>query len=157
VKPTSKIRNLVSLAIMLCFVASNSTGLTANADGIQQKNDSGLKPPEIADQLEKKSHINQGNQQWYSYRYYPSCYVYYDIDRSLYYYLEGDVWKQSASLSSNLERKLGDYVIIEMDTDKPYIEHKKHAQYFPPEKSPKSKPNIWSKLLFFLLYEHSSK
>jgi len=90
-------------------MAFNSTGLTADTDGSQQKNDPGLKPSEITDKVEKKSHSNQGNQQWYSYRYYPSCSVYYDIDRGLYYYLEGDVWKNSASLSSSLETKLGDY------------------------------------------------
>jgi hypothetical protein len=61
------------------------------------------------------------------------------------------------SLSSNLERKLGDYVKIEMDNDKPYIDHDMHVKDFSPEDSKKTKNNIWSKLIFVLLYKYASK
>jgi hypothetical protein len=145
------------MATIFCFIVFISAGFAGDTDATQQEQNSGIKTTELPDKSEIKSLSNQGKRQRYSYRYYPSCSVYYDIDRSLYYYFEGDDWNISASLPSILEGKLGDYVIIKMDTDKPYIEHKKHVQNFPPEKSPKSKPNIWSKLLLFLLYEHPSK
>jgi hypothetical protein len=154
--PTLKIRIFVSFAIIFCFILSNSIGFAGDSDGIQQKKDSGIKTA-VANKLEEKSLSNQEDRQCYSYRYYPSCSVYYDIHRGLYYYPEGDDWHISTSLSSNLERQLGDYVKIEMDTDTPYIDHKMHVQSFPPKESPKIKPNIWSKLFFVLLYEHASK
>jgi hypothetical protein len=93
----------------------------------------------------------------YSYRYYPSCSVYYDVNRKLYYYIEDDNWTISQSLSSNLERKLGDHVKIDMDNDKPYIDHHKHVKEFQPEDSKRTKNKLWSKLIFVLLYKHASK
>ena len=144
-KSTLKNRLFVSFAIVYCFIVFNNIGLAGDTGGIQQKEHSGLESPETA------------SKQKYSYRYYPSCSVYYDIHRRLYYYLEDDNWKIFASLPSNLERKLGDYVKIEMDNDKPYIDNDKHVKKYPPEESRKTKKSLWSKLIFVLLYEHASK
>jgi hypothetical protein len=144
-KYTLKNRLFVSFAIGFCFIVFNSIGFAGDSGGIQQKEHSELESPETA------------SKQNYSYRYYPSCSVYYDIHRRLYFYLEDENWKISASLFSNLERKLGDYVKIEMDNDKPYIDNDKHVKKFPPEDSRKTKDNMWSKLIFVLLYEHSPK
>jgi hypothetical protein len=144
-KYTLKNRLFVSFAIGFCFIVFNSIGFAGDSGGIQQKEHSELESPETA------------SKQNYSYRYYPSCSVYYDIHRRLYFYLEDENWKISASLFSNLERKLGDYVKIEMDNDKPYIDNDKHVKKFPPEDSRKTKNNMWSKLIFVLLYEHSPK
>ena len=156
-KPRPKIRFFVNIAIIFCFIVSNNASFADYTDATQPNKNSGIKTPEVTDKLEKKSLSDQENQQWYFYRYYPSCSVYYDIDRSLYYYPEGDNWTISASLPSNLEKKLGDYVKIEMDTDKPYTDHEKHVQNFPPNESRKIKSNVWSKLVVFLLFEHASR
>jgi hypothetical protein len=154
VKPTPKIRFFVNFAIIFCFIVSNSAVFAGEIGGTQQEQGSCIKTSEVPDKLEIKSFSNQENRQRYSYRYYPSCSVYYDVDRSLYYYLEDDDWKISASLPSNLEEKLDDYVKIEMDNDKPYIDHKKHVQNFPPKEPRRIKSNFWSKLVFVLLFEH---
>ncbi|HKJ30531.1 MAG TPA: hypothetical protein VKA34_01835 [Balneolales bacterium] len=140
-----KKRLFVSFAIGFCFIVFNSIGFAGDSGGIQQKEHSELESPETA------------SKQNYTYLYYPSCSVYYDIHRRLYFYLEDENWKISASLFSNLERKLGDYVKIEMDNDKPYIDNDKHVKKFPPEDLRKTKNNMWSKLIFVLLYEHSPK
>ena len=159
-KFTLKNRWFVCFAVGFCFIVFNSIGLAGDTGGIQQKEHSELESPETASKQEKESLSNQsllkGHRQKYSYRYYPSCAVYYDIHRRLYYYHEDDNWKKSASLSRNLERKLGDYVKIEMDNDKPYIDHDKHAKKFPAEDSREKKNNTWSKLIFVLLYKHAS-
>jgi len=144
-KYNTKNRLFVSFAIGFFFIVFNSTGFADDSGVIQQKEHSGLESPETA------------SKQKYSYRYYPSCFVYYDIHRKLYYYLEGDTWKIFASLPRNLERQLGDYVQIETDSDKPYLDNDKHVKKFPPEGSRKPKKNMWSKLIFFLLHEHPSK
>ena len=57
----------------------------------------------------------------HKYRYYPSCSVYYDSDRRIYFYLKGDYWEIGTSLPTHLRLGLGDFVNIELDTDKPYI------------------------------------
>jgi hypothetical protein len=144
-KFTLKNRLFVSFAIGFCFIVFNSIGFTGNSGDIQPKERSGLENTEIA------------SKQKYSYRYYPYCSVYYDIHRRSYFYFEDDNWKLSASLPGNLERKLGDYVKIEMDSDKPYIDNDKHVKEFPPDDSRKTNNNMWSKLIFFLLYERPSK
>ena len=144
-KSTLKNRLFVSFAIGICFIVFKNTGFAGDSGGNQQKEYSVLESSETA------------SKQKYSYRYYPSCLVYYDIHSRLYFYLEDDNWKIFASLPSNLERKLGDYVEIEMDNDKPYIDNDKHVKKFPPEGSRKTKNNMWSKLILFLFYEQSSK
>jgi hypothetical protein len=95
--------------------------------------------------------------QKYSHRYYPSCSVYYDIHKKLYYYPEDDNWKISAVLPGNLKGKLGDYVKIETDKGKPYIDNEKHVKKFPPQNSSKTRNNFWSKLVFVLFFEHSPR
>ena len=158
-KFTLKNRLFVSFAVGFCFIVFNSIGFAGESGGIQKKEHSGLESPETANKHEKESLSNQSvlKGQRYLYRYYPSCSVYYDIHRRLYYYHEDNNWKISASLSNNLERKLGDYVKIDMDNDKPYIDHEKHVKEFPPEDSRKTKNNFLSKLVFFLFYEHASR
>ena len=81
----------------------------------------------------------------HKYRYYPSCSVYYDSGRRLYFYLRGDNWKVGASLPNSLRVGLGDYVSIEMDTDKPYKHHKEHKTKYPPGqlKKKNKKKNKW--------------
>ena len=68
----------------------------------------------------------------YKYRYYPTCGVYYDINRELYFYLEGANWRISASLPHAVQLGLGGYVGIEMDEDKPYVYYGEHKRKYPP-------------------------
>ncbi len=144
-KDTLKNRWFVSFVIGFCLIVYNSIGFAGGSGAIQQKEHSGLESPATA------------SKQTYSYQYYPSCSVYYDIHRRLYFYPEDHNWKIFASLPGNLERKLGDYVKMEMENDKPYLDNDKHAKKFPPEGSRKTKKNMWSKLIFVLLYEHPAK
>jgi hypothetical protein len=75
------------------------------------------------------------------YRYYPSRNVYHDTDRGLYFYLKGDNWEVGASLPSSLRVGLGDFVSIELDTDKPYIYHADHVKKYPPGQMKKKNKN----------------
>jgi hypothetical protein len=81
----------------------------------------------------------------YKYRYYPSCSVYYDAYRKLYFYLEGPNWQISASLPHSIQLDLVDYVSIEMDTGKPYRYYEQHKRKYPPGKLKKKgkKKNKW--------------
>ena len=76
----------------------------------------------------------------HTYRYYATVRVYYDLGRRLYFYLEGQHWRRSASLPRHLRARLdSDYVLIEMNTDKPYTQHAKHKKHHPPGKTKKYK------------------
>ena len=68
----------------------------------------------------------------YQYRYYPECSVYYDDGRKIYFYIKGDHWEVGASLPYHLRVSLGDFVHIEMETDKPYVHHAEHVKKHPP-------------------------
>ena len=156
-KPIIKIIFFLSFLFVFCFIVSNSTVSAGDFVDIQQEKDSSIQRTELANKLETKSSSNQVSTKKYFYRYYPSCSVYYDAHKGLYYYLEDDDWMISTSLPSDLEEKLGDYVKIEMDSDRPYLDHDKHVKDFPPKDSVKTKKNFLSKLIFLLFYEQASK
>jgi hypothetical protein len=71
------------------------------------------------------------------YRYYPSCSVYYDTHRRLYFYLMGDNWRMDVSLPHGLHVDQRAFVSIEMDSDKPYTHYKEHRRKYPPGQSKK--------------------
>ena len=81
----------------------------------------------------------------HQYRYYPSSSVYYDGDRKIYFYLKGDNWEVEATLPNSIRLKLGDYVSIEMNTDKPYTHYADHVKRYPPGQMKKNekKKNKW--------------
>lgn len=65
------------------------------------------------------------------YYYYPDAYVYFDISRKAYFYLEGDIWRMSVSLPHSLHVRLDEHVVIEMDSNKPYTHFKSHKKKYP--------------------------
>ena len=79
------------------------------------------------------------------YRYYPSCSVYYDDYRKLYFYLEGPNWQIAASLPHSIQLGSGGFVSIEMDSDRPYIHYDEHKRKYPPGQHKKKykKKNKW--------------
>ena len=80
----------------------------------------------------------------YRYYYYPEAYVYFDISRKAYFYLEGDRWRMSASLPQSFHVRLGQHVTIEMDSDKPYTQFASHKKKYPPGQ-PKKKSKLTKK------------
>jgi len=79
-------------------------------------------PPEHA-----KAH---GYRAKHTHRYYPSANAYYDVERKSYFYLEGNNWRVGVSLPDNLNVRLGSYVTIGMDSDKPYTSFEVHKRQY---------------------------
>ena len=78
------------------------------------------------------------------YQYYPSFYVYFDIGRRVYFYLEGDRWRMSARLPSAIQLESAHYVTIELESDKPYEYFSQHKKQYPPgQAKKKKKPHKW--------------
>ena len=73
----------------------------------------------------------------HKYHYYPSSYVYFDIDRRLYFYMSAGQWRVSASLPADIRIEVGDSVVLEMDTDTPYPYHTDVVKNYPPGQAKK--------------------
>ena len=67
----------------------------------------------------------------HQYRYYPDAFVYFDVTRKVYFYLEGPNWHMAVTLPSYYSGKLRGYVLIEMATDTPYLQFERHRKDYP--------------------------
>jgi hypothetical protein len=68
----------------------------------------------------------------HKYRYYPSHRVYYEEKRGVYFYYKDGEWRVSVSLPSSIRIDIGDYVTLEMGTDKPYEWDHEVVKKYPP-------------------------
>ncbi len=64
--------------------------------------------------------------------YYPSSQVYFDTKRNLYSYYDGGKWQISAKLPGGISINVSDNIVLDMDTDKPYIHHAEIVKRYPP-------------------------
>jgi hypothetical protein len=131
------IKKLINCFIVGVFIISFHTTVFAGGSvTIKWGKDSGYEQPKVYKKHKKNGPPNHapahGYRAKYQYRYYPNYSVYYDTSRKLYFYLKGDNWEVGASLPSNLRMEFGDYVSLEMDTEKPYVHYNEHVKKFPP-------------------------
>ncbi len=73
-----------------------------------------------------------GHRAKHQYHYYPATYVYFDVGRSLYFYLYGDQWRVSASLPVGIRINVTEYVVLDMDDERPYRYHPEVTRRYPP-------------------------
>lgn len=72
--------------------------------------------------------------------YYPAAGVYLNVATGTYFYLSGWTWQVSARLPASVVIDTGDYVNLELDTDKPYLFYDEHRVKFKGKKGhPKGK------------------
>lgn len=74
-----------------------------------------------------------------TYYYYPDSRIYFDVGRRLYFYLSGDEWQVSASLPGDVHLRAGDYVRLQIDSDRPYLYSDIHKKKYPPRRGKKKK------------------
>ena len=87
-----------------------------------------------------------GKRAKYTYRYYPSSRVYFDTGRGLYFYYRDGKWQVSASIPVSVRFNVGNYVTVEMDSDKPYeYAHEVEKKYPPGQLKKKDKKKGWKK------------
>jgi len=136
-------RMIFVLAIVLVMVSLSACGTTGGAVGFEWAEEGGHGyDVKRAEKGGPPPHAPaHGYRAKYTYRYYPSCSVYYDTYRRLYFYLQGPNWQISASLPQGLQLSLGSYVSIEMDTDKPYTYYEEHKRKYPPGQLKKKDKN----------------
>jgi hypothetical protein len=78
-----------------------------------------------------------GHRAKYRYHYYPSSHVYFDSERSLYFYYLEDRWHASEWLPNRIAIDKREYVVIDMDIDKPYRFHSDVTRRYPPGQAKK--------------------
>lgn len=143
----SRIVNLIFLVVVL-FALSVVIGCgTSGGAGVKWGGgkDVVYEEPPVAKKGPPPWAPAHGHRKKYKYRYYPDSYVYYDTGRGLYFYIEGDNWAVGASLPTYLQKDLGGHVMISMNTDMPYTDHKDHKKKYPPGKAKKDKSKKWAK------------
>jgi hypothetical protein len=111
------------LIITLSSCKTSTVGIQVGGPPVVVQEKSGGPPPHA------KAH---GYRAKHSYRYYPGVSAYFDVGRKVYFYLEGDIWRMAVSLPTHLRVQLGEYVTIEMDSDKPYTHFEEHKRKYPP-------------------------
>ncbi len=60
-------------------------------------------------------------QKTFSYHYYPSANIYYDTQRRLYFYSDGEDWYESVTLPAALRLNPDEVVALELATDTPFL------------------------------------
>jgi hypothetical protein len=111
-------------ACAFAFTVFSWTGCTLQTGGVVVEEKSKGGPPPHA-----PAH---GYRAKYSYYYYPASYVYFDVTRKMYFFMEAGLWRATISLPDSMRVKLGDYVTIDMDDDEPYREFENHKKTYPP-------------------------
>ena len=66
------------------------------------------------------------------YYYYPSSHVYHERDRRIWFYYKDGEWRVSVSLPSEIRIDMNDYVVLEMDNDRPYHYDHEVVKRYPP-------------------------
>lgn len=74
----------------------------------------------------------------YRYCYYPDARVYYDLDRRLYFYLDGG-WRSAVRLPRDIRARLYGPVTLELDAAEPYAYYDVHQHKYPPGQARKHK------------------
>jgi hypothetical protein len=78
-----------------------------------------------------------GHRAKHRYYYYPGSYVYFDVERRVYFYYRDAGWNVSVSLPVGFRIDVSDYVVLEMDTEKPYQYHSDVVKKYPPGQAKK--------------------
>ena len=73
-----------------------------------------------------------GYRRKYLYRYYPSVFVYFDVNRRVYFYLEGGAWNVGVNLPAHVHIDAGEAVSLTLETDRPYVDFDAHKAKYPP-------------------------
>jgi hypothetical protein len=74
----------------------------------------------------------RGERAKFTYRYFPSSFVYFNIDRGIYFYLSEGKWVNSYSLPKAIPIDRDPHVILKMIIDKPYMFHEDVVKKYPP-------------------------
>lgn len=76
------------------------------------------------------AHGRRGKEVKYRYYYYPASGVYMNASTGGYFYLKGGTWQVAITLPSTVVLDSGDYVSLELETDRPYLYYGEHKSKY---------------------------
>lgn len=70
----------------------------------------------------------------------------------MYFYLKGENWEVGVKLTSHMQKNLGEFVSLEIDTDRPYLFNTEHNKKYPSKQpnSEKRRSNFFTRLWVML-------
>ena len=85
-----------------------------------------------------------GHRAKHRYHYYPSSHVYHEMEQGVWFYYKDGKWIVSVSLPSEIRVNMNNYVVLEMDSDKPYdYDHEVIKNYPPGQLKKKNGKHEW--------------
>lgn len=112
---------LTCAAVLLGVASSCSVGVV---EGPPAPPGRGMGPPPHA-----PAHGYRRN---HAYLYYPSSFVYFDVQRRVYFYVADGNWTVAATLPAHIRIDVGEGVALSLDTDTPYARFEDHRAKYPP-------------------------
>jgi uncharacterized protein YcfL len=76
------------------------------------------------------AHGRRAKEARYRYYYYPASGVYMNVSTGGYFYLNGDTWQVAMTLPSTVRLDSGNYVSLELETDRPYLYYDEHKSKY---------------------------
>jgi len=76
------------------------------------------------------AHGRRAKEAQYRYYYYPTSGVYMNVSTGSYFYLNGGTWQVAMTLPSTVVLDSGNYVSLELETDRPYLYYDEHKAKF---------------------------
>ena len=144
--PKIYINSIIYVVILIFVSFFIGSGLADNSNSVKIAKDS---ERQNGSPSFKSAH---GYRAKFKFRYYPRCRVYYDASRKVYFYLQGENWEVGISLPSDVKGDLGEYVSLELDTERPYLYNEVHNNKYSSKqlKSEKRQINFFTKLWILL-------
>jgi hypothetical protein len=81
----------------------------------------------------------------YRYYYYPAAGVYFNVSTRTYFYPNGGTWQVSATLPPAVVIDAGDYVSLQLETEKPYLYYAEHKTKYKVNNGKKKGNGHWKK------------
>jgi len=72
------------------------------------------------------AHGRRAQDAWYRYHYYPASGVYMNVSTGSYFYLSEGAWQVAMTLPSTVMLDTSNYIILELETDRPYLYYDEH-------------------------------
>jgi hypothetical protein len=128
-------KSIVCMAIIIFAFSLVGSAFADSSNSVKIAKDNEMEYGQIKERFKNHSgpppHAPaHGYRAKYQYYYYPRCKVYYDTARGIYFYLKGENWEVGLSLPSHLKNGLGEYVSLELETDRPYLFYEEHNKKY---------------------------
>ena len=151
-------KNTISfLAIIILLFSFVCSGFADSSNSVKIAKDSERHNGKINERYKhQKGHPDHapahGYRAKFKYRYYPRYNVYFDAERGVYFYLKGKNWEVGIKLPNHMQKDLGEFVSLELDTDRPYLYNAEHNKKYSSKQlnSEKKKKSVFTKLWVLL-------